>query len=141
MSLVYWDTMLFVYWFEEHPVYAERIRHILSRMEQRRDALCTSSFAVAEVLVGPYKKVDRDAAIRIRDAFRPPFVEVLPFTSDAADHYARIRSELGVSPADAIHLACAAKTGVDLFLTNDRKLVGQIVTGIQFIAGLDSDIL
>ena len=140
MSLIYWDTMLFVYWFEEHPVYAERIRHILSKMEQRKDALCTSSFAVGEVLVGPYKKANQDAATRIREAFRPPFVQVLPFTSDAADHYARIRAELGVSPSDGIHLACAAQAGVDLFLTNDRKLVGQIVPGIQFIAGLDSDL-
>jgi predicted nucleic acid-binding protein len=140
MSLVYWDTMLFVYWFDEHPVYAERVRHILSRMEQRKDALCTSSFAVGEVLVGPYKKGNRDAAIRIREVLRPPFVEVLPFANDAVDHYARIRSELRVSAADGIHLACAAQAGVDLFLTNDRKLVGQIVPGIQFIAGIDSDL-
>ncbi len=139
MSLIYWDTMLFVYWFEEHPVYVERIRHILTRMEQRKDALCTSCFAVAEVLVGPYKR-GADSAARIREAFRPPFVEVLPFANDAADRYARIRAELAISPADAIHLASAAQKGVDIFLTNDRKLVGQIVPGIQFIAALDSDL-
>ena len=54
--------------------------------------------------------------------------------------YSKIRAGLGVSPADAIHLACAAQEGVDLFLTNDRRLVGQIVAGIQFIAGIDSDL-
>jgi len=141
MSRIYWDSMLFVYWFEEHPAYVERIQHILTRMEQRKDALCTSSFAVGEVLVGPYKKGAPDAVNRIREAMRPPFAEVLPFTNDAADHYARIRAGLDVSSSDAIHLACAANAGVDLFLTNDRKLVGKIVPGIQFIAGLDSDIL
>lgn len=140
MSLIYWDTMLFVYWFEEHPVHAERMRHVLTRMEQRKDSLCTGSFALAEMLVGPYKKGARDMADRIREAFRPPFVQVLPFTSEAADHYGRIRAELGVSAPDAIHLACAAQAGVDLFLTNDRGLVGQIVPGIQFIAGLDSNL-
>jgi len=140
MSLIYWDTMLFVYWFEEHPVYAERMRHILARMEQRKDALCTSSLAVGETLVGPYKKGEREIASRIRDAFRPPFVRVLPFTSEAADRYARIRAELSVSPADAVHLACAADAAVDLFLTNDRGLVGQIVPGIDFIADLDSNL-
>jgi uncharacterized protein len=66
---------------------------------------------------------------------------VLPFTAEAADHYARIRSAIAVSPADAIHLACAAQAGVDLFLTNDRGLVGQIVPGIQFIASPDTDLL
>jgi predicted nucleic acid-binding protein len=140
MSLIYWDTMLFIYWFEEHPVHAARIRHILTRMEQRKDTLCTSSFAVGETLVGPCQMGARDVADRIREAFRPPFVQVLPFTVDAANQYARIRAELGVSPTDAIHLASAAQAGVDLFLTNDRKLAGQIVPGIQFIAGLDADL-
>ena len=140
MSLIYWDTMLFIYWFEEHPLHAERIRHILKRMEQRKDELCTSSFALAETLVGPYKKGAREMVERIRGALQPPFVQVLPFTSDAADQYARIRAELPVSAADAIHLACAAQAGVDLFLTNDRKLLGQIVPGIQFIADLDSNL-
>ena len=39
MSLVYWDTMLFVYWLDEHPLYAERVPSILSRMEDRKDTL------------------------------------------------------------------------------------------------------
>jgi predicted nucleic acid-binding protein len=109
-------------------------------MEQRKDDLCTSSFALAETLVGPYKKRAHETADRIREALRPPFVQLLPFTSDAADQYARIRAELSVSAAEAIHLACAAQAGVDLFLTNDSKLLGQIVPGIQFIANLDSDL-
>src|SRR5437016_579274 len=88
----------------------------------------------------PYKKGARDVVDRIREALRPPFVQLLPFTSDAADLYARIRAELPVSAAEAIHLACAAQAGVDLFLTNDRKLLGQIVPGIQFIANLDSNL-
>jgi hypothetical protein len=64
--------------------------------------------------------------------------EVVPFTIETADHYARIRGTLGLSPADAIHLAPAAQAGTDLFLTNDKRLVGKIVPGIQFIAALDN---
>src|SRR4029077_744746 len=79
MSLIYWDTMLFIYWFEEHPVHAERIRHILKRMEQRKDELCTSSFALAETLLGPYRKGAHEIVDRVREALRPPFVELLPF--------------------------------------------------------------
>jgi predicted nucleic acid-binding protein len=137
MSLIYWDTMLFVYWIEEHPVYAERVHRIFARMEERKDTLCTSSFAVAETLVGPYKSGEREIVQRVREFFRPPFVKVVPFTDTAADQYARIRAELGVSTADAIHLACAAEANVDVFLTNDRGLAGRIVPGIQFITGLD----
>ncbi len=57
------------------------------------------------------------------------------------DLYGRIRGSLRVSSADAIHLACAASAGTDLFLTNDNNLIGKVIPGIQFIAGLDSNIL
>ena len=110
MSLIYWDTMLFVYWIEEHPIYAERVRRIYERMEERKDTLCTDSIAVGETLTGPYKSGERETALRVREFFRPPFVKVIPFTDTAADQYARIRAELGVSPADAVHLACAAES-------------------------------
>lgn len=65
---------------------------------------------------------------------------MLPFTADAARLYGKIRANMGVTPADAIHLACAAEAKVDLFLTNDSKLMRKVVPGIQFIAGLDTDI-
>jgi predicted nucleic acid-binding protein len=66
--------------------------------------------------------------------------EVVPFTIQTADHYAKIRGTLGVSPADAIHLASAAQAGTDLFLTNDKRLVAKIVPGIQFIGALDTEL-
>lgn len=53
MSRIYWDSMLFIYWIENHPTYAQRIDQILGRMTQRADVLCTSSFTLAEVLTGP----------------------------------------------------------------------------------------
>jgi len=66
---------------------------------------------------------------------------VIPFTLETAEVYGRIKGSLKIPPADAIHLACAATAGTDLFLTNDRNLVGKVIPGIQFIAGLDSNIL
>lgn len=140
MSRIYWDTMLFVYWLENHPIFAKRVQHILSKMEERQDQLCTSTFTAAEVLVGPYKVGDSGMAKKIREVFESPFVEVLPFNLAAADRYAQIRAQHGVSPADAIHLACAAQTGTDLFLTNDAALLGKVIPGIQFIAELNTNL-
>jgi uncharacterized protein len=140
MSRIYWDTMLFVYWLEDHPVYAKRMRHILSKMEERQDQLCTSSFGAGEVLVGPYKMNAVSAVKKIREFFESSFVQIIPYTLQTADRYARIRADLGVSPADAIHLACAAQAGTDLFLTNDGGLIGKAVPGIQFIAGLNTNL-
>jgi predicted nucleic acid-binding protein len=141
MSRIYWDTMLFVYWIEDHPRYANRIRQLLLKMETRKDQLCTSSLAVGEALVGPRKAGSGEAAAKMLDVFRSSFVEVIPFSIEAAEHYASIRANQKISAPDAIHLACAASVGTDLFLTNDKNLVGKVIPGIQFIAGLDSNIL
>jgi uncharacterized protein len=140
MSSVYWDTMLFVYWLEDHPAYGPRMSQILGRMQARGDALCTSVFTLGEMLVGAYRKRQEDAADHIRTLFRSPAISVLPFTAETADYYGRIRAQLSVSPADAIHLACAAEADTDLFLTNDAYLVGKIVPGIKFIAGLQTEL-
>jgi len=141
MSRIYWDTMLFAYWIEENPVYAKRMRHIVSRMRERNDQLCTSTFTIGEILVAPYKVHAAETAQRIREILRPPLVEIIPFTLETADHYASIRATLNISPPDAIHLACAAQAGIDLFLTNDHDLLGKVIPGIQFIAGVDSPVL
>jgi len=65
MSLIYWDTMLFIYWFEEDSRYIERVHTILTSMRQRKDTLCTSLFTVGEILVVPYKKGADETASRI----------------------------------------------------------------------------
>ncbi len=140
MSRIYWDTMLFIYWLEDNPTHARRVKHILTKMEERQDQLCTSSFTAGEVLVGPYKMQAAAAAKQIRDFFASSFVDIIPYTLETADRYARIRADLGVSPADAIHLACAAQANTDLFLTNDNGLTGKVIPGIQFIAGLDTNL-
>jgi len=129
--------MLFVYWLEDHPQHAARMDQIREWMEVRGDTLCTSAFTVGEVLTGPYRSGAIETASRIREAFRSPQIELIPFTPDTADHYAAIRGSHRVSPADAIHLASAAQAGVDLFLTNDRRLQPLAIPGIHFIAGLD----
>ena len=134
MSLVYWDTMLFVYWLEDNAAYADRIETIFSGIETRGDRLVTSAFAVGELLVGPHRQDDAEAVARIREGIQD-VAGILPFTFQTAARYGAIRAKHGVSPADAIHLACAAEADVDLFLTNDAALIGKVIPGIQFIAG------
>jgi predicted nucleic acid-binding protein len=140
MSRVYWDTMLFVYWMEGHPAYARRIEEIRKSMDRRQDSLCTSVFALGELLVKPYKLKKTDWVGAIHDYLQSSEVEVLPFDVETAEIFARIRADYNVSPADAIHLASAAQVRADLFLTNDRRLSRLSIPGIHFIAGLDTNL-
>lgn len=140
MSRIYWDTMLFIYWLEDHPQYSRRMDTIYARMRARHDTLITASFTFAEVLAGAYRKAAPHLANEARGLLQRVVTEVVPFTLDTAEQYARIRGELRLPPADVIHLACAAQARTDLFLTNDKQLVGKIVPGIQFIASLDIEL-
>lgn len=141
MSLVYWDSMLFIYYFEGHAEFGPRVSHVLDRMETRGDTLCTSAFTAGEVLAGLQRAGGWDLAMQVEYFFHSSDLRILDFRLSTASRYAQIRSELRVPPADAIHLASASEAGADLFLTNDQRLKGKIVAGIQFIAGLDTNIL
>ena len=140
MSRVYWDTMLFIYWLEEHPYYARRVDEIYLRMKVRQDQLLTGSFTFGEVLAGFYRKGLTDRAKEIRGRMQELVTEVVDYTIETADRYGQIRGTFGLAPADAIHLASAAQAGTDLFLTNDKRLVGKFVPGIQFVASLEDDV-
>ncbi|MGH9600698.1 MAG: type II toxin-antitoxin system VapC family toxin [Terracidiphilus sp.] len=140
MSRVYWDSMVFIYWLENHPTYAPRAKHIFQSMLARGDRLCASHLSLGEVLAGPLKHDRGQLAAQVEQFFDSGLVELLPFDRSAAGKFAGLRATTKVPPADAIHLACAGAAGVDLFLTPDRRLHKMQVPGIQFIAGLDVNV-
>lgn len=140
MSRIYWDTMLFIYWLEDNPQFATRVDAIRRRMQERDDQLLAGSLTFGEVLAGVHR---RGATARVNDTKRllqGVVSEIVPFSIEAAERYAYIRGALGLPAADSIHLASAAQAGTDLFITNDRKLVGKVIPGIQFVVGLDSNL-
>jgi uncharacterized protein len=141
MSRIYWDSMLFVYWLEDNPRFAKRVAAIHARMQDRKDQLITSAVTLGEVLAGAYRKGSASRAEEIKTGLLSLLSEIVPFTVETADTYARIRGSTNIASPDAIHLACAATANTDLFLTNDKNLVGRVIPGIQFIAGLDSNII
>jgi predicted nucleic acid-binding protein len=132
--------MLFVYWLEDNPQFAERVGVIHARMKERGDELVTSAFTFGEVLAGVYRAGAIRAADESRHLLQRVISEMVPFDLEASEHYAKIRGTQGVAPADAIHLACAAQSKVDLFLTNDKRLLGKFIPGIQFIATLETQL-
>lgn len=142
MSRVYWDSMLFIYVMEGNPTFGPAVDKILTEMDARGDTLCTSVFCIGEVLTGPRKFSSTAGIEKVKRYFASDSVEVLPFTLDTADRYSMIRATTEAKPADAIHLAAAAAASVDVFFTNDRKLLKLHlrIPGIQYITGLDARI-
>jgi predicted nucleic acid-binding protein len=133
--------MLFIYLLEANQQYGPRVRSIHSRMKERQDQLLTGSFTFGEVLAGTYRRAVPDLTARVRMGMQNLVAEVVDFTIETAERYAQIRGNLNLAPADAIHLSLASQAGVDLFLTNDKRLLGKFVPGIQFIASLEDKVL
>ena len=137
MSRIYWDSMVFIYVIEKNPTYFPIVKMVHEAMKRRRDTLCTSIFTVGEALVGPRKLGSQSGVDRIKSYFAGDTVSILPFTFETAEQFALIRSWTGASPSDAVHLAAAAEAHIDVFLTNDAKLLSLRIPGIPLIANLD----
>lgn len=141
MSRIYWDSMLFIYLIEGNPEFGPRVRAIHEEMVRRGDILCTSVFTLGEVLTGPRKVGAQTVVDRIRNYFlKSGRVELLPYTVETSDRYSVIRAGTTAKSADAIHLACAAESGVELFITHDKTLQKLSIPGIHFITGLDTSL-
>jgi predicted nucleic acid-binding protein len=141
VTRVFWDTMLFIYLFSDHPEYADQVRTLLTRSYKRGDTLLTSHLAVGEVMAGA--KGDLSKAQALRSGILELGFSFLAFDERCIDRFERLRSVDLLKAQDSIHLSAAAQGNVDLFLTNDNQLLkrGLYVPGIRFIADFKLPIL
>jgi uncharacterized protein len=136
VSRVFWDTNLFIYLFEGSPTFGPQVVALRQKMLKRGDELLTSTLTLGEVLVKPMKMGNAILTNEYQHTI-PATATLLHFDERAAILYARLRCDAALRAPDAIQLACAASFGVDLFITNDERLHGKQVDGIQFITPLD----
>ncbi len=136
MSRIFWDTNLFIYLFESYGPWSQTTIALRQNMLARGDQLLTSTLSLGEILVKPMEKNDLALCSKYESALAASSI-LLPFDVKAAKIYAALRADRALRAPDAIQLACAASAGVDLFVTNDARLQGKQVNGIQFIVALD----
>jgi len=136
MSRIFWDTNLFIYLLEDYGRLSKAVVELRKNMLARGDQLLTSTLTLGEILVKPLERGDADLSRNYEEAITNTAL-LLPFDIKAARAYASIRLDRSVRAPDALQLACAAGAGVDLFVTNDRRLQGRRVDGIQFIVALE----
>ena len=137
MSRIFLDTNFFIYLIESSGPQAIRTRYLLRAFSARKDEILTSVMSLGEVLVMPIRSGDYALAQRYRQIFHSPGISVLPFLEEASEAFARLRAGGKIKPPDAIQLATAGSAGCDLFLTNDERLTGTTVRGIQFITSFE----
>src|SRR5258708_21759840 len=137
MSRIFLDTNFFIYLVAGTGSHASRAKYLLRAFSVRKDEILTSVMSLGEMLVMPLRNNDFALAQQYRRIFRGPGITVAPFLEVSAEAFARIRIDKKIKPPDAIHLATAGTAGCDLFLTNDERLSGLVVPGIQFITSFE----
>ena len=137
MARVFWDTNLFIYLFEKNAEWSPRVIELRRGMLARGDELLTSYLTVGEVITKPKQMNNAMLEKSYLNFFSSGSVELVGFDLAAAQRYGEIRSRERVRLADAIQLACAAAAQTDLFVTNDNRLSGLVVSGVTFVTGIE----
>lgn len=140
MSRIFWDTNLFIYLFEDYGEFSQQVAEVRTRMLTRGDQLYTSMLTLGEVLVKPMERKDQPLQQKYEEAISRAST-LLTLDRDGAKTYATLRCDRTIKAPDAIQLACAASAKMDLFITNDERLSGKIIPGIQFIVPLKAAFL
>jgi predicted nucleic acid-binding protein len=136
---VFWDTNLFIYLWENSPMRA-RMETLVVWQNSRQAEVVTSTLTSGEVLVQPMRKQRDDLVAQYTTAFA--HMHLIEFDRATAFRFAQLRSTYStLAPPDAVQLACASTAGVDLFLTNDRRLSRLNVAGIGVIRSVRDALL
>lgn len=135
MSRIFWDTNLFIYLLERNDEFSPMTRELRTKMLTRGDQLLTSTITLGEILIKPTQVGDAARCRKYERAISSA-ATVVAFDIKAARYYASIKTNRSIHAPDAVQLACAASAGVDLFVTNDDRLQGKLIPGIQFIVPL-----
>lgn len=117
------DTLVVIYFIEEHPAYLSQTRTFFEAMDRGDFSVVTSIVTLLEVLVHPYRHGDKDLAQRYRDIlFNARGLTTVLLSPEIAEEAAKLRAAHWIRTADAIQLATAIHEGASSFLTNDARL-------------------
>jgi len=136
MSRIFWDTNLFIYLWEDYGALSQAVADLRTKMLRRRDQLLTSTLTLGEILVKPTVVGNAQLCRKYEDALSSVAM-LIPLDVRVAKTYASIRRDRTLKAPDVIQLASAASVAADLFITNDGRLQGKRIDGIQFIVPLD----
>ncbi|MCX8193710.1 MAG: PIN domain-containing protein [Nitrososphaeria archaeon] len=104
------------------PFYSESIM-LIEAVDEGRLRCIVSTLIIAELCVGYYQEDDEEGLNELLTALlTTPSYEVIPITDEIACKAGKIRSELALKLPDAIIVATAISTGVNLIVTYDDGL-------------------
>ena len=126
------DSVIFIYFIEQHPRYAALLRPLFTRIDAGTVAAVTSVLTLLETLVLPYRSGDRDLAAKYEAILtNGRGLTVVPIQLPVIRLAAEIRGKTSTRTPDALQLATALVANCTTFLTNDRRLPA--LPGLQIL--------
>ena len=117
------DTSVFIYHFENHPVYSQLTQELLSGIEKSVQKGITSTVTLMEIIVKPLSMGRNDIARKYEALLMNfPNLEVVDLDRDVIRQAAQLHADYHLRPPDALQVsACLLGVG-QVFITNDRQL-------------------
>lgn len=118
------DSMIFIYQFADHPLYAPLTEVVFELLEQGKLHAVISSITIAEIFVLPEKVNDQFLISEYEKVFQNlPNLEIVPFDWQLARLTSKLRARYPViTTPDAIQISTSLLKNYPVFLTNDKKL-------------------
>lgn len=124
------DTRVWIYHFEQNPVFSKAAGAVLERLEDGRFEGIASELTLLEIIVRPLELERQDVADEYEILLtRWPNLRLEPVTRDVLLEAARLRAAHGLKTPDAIVLATGLQAGATLAVSNDRAW--RRVSGIE----------
>jgi predicted nucleic acid-binding protein len=121
----YLDTNVFIYSLEGYRDFLELSRTLFLAIDTGQLETVTSQLSLTELLVKAFKTADKELETKCRRTIQNrPGLRVEPIGEEILVEAARLRAQRQLRLPDALHLATAAFSGCEAFLTNDRRLKG-----------------
>jgi predicted nucleic acid-binding protein len=126
VELIYWDSAVFLAYFQEERGRVELCRGTLERAGVGDVCIITSALTIAECLwLRNAPPVPKDRADTVRRFFRRSFLRVRNVTRRTSELAQDLVWDHQIRPKDAIHVATAIEARVAILETFDEPLIGK----------------
>jgi predicted nucleic acid-binding protein len=120
-TIIFIDTAPFIYYFENHLDFAEKIEKIFLEVYQKNIQIVTSFITYIEIITVPKRMNKENLIAKYRDFFtNSENISLFPLTIQVAEETAFFRAHYKLRTPDAIQLATAKICGADCIITNDK---------------------
>jgi predicted nucleic acid-binding protein len=117
------DTSVFIYHFEENPIYLPLTLELFTSIEAGARTGITSTITLLEIIVRPLS-LNRSDIARKYEALLVNFpnLKIVDLDRDIIRQAAKLRAEYHIGSPDALQAGASLIHEANAFITNDRRL-------------------